>query len=354
MNTKQKWEYFLERYERVKAMSDLSVMDDRSREDFSLIEKMLSRTIVSTNKKCDMTSKSGLDPTNFSYLLKQYFWSVKESEFRKLLESRVNDAVWIPDYEISQIQPEYYKMMQERWQLHARLSLLLVKVNRVIKIDFAPICRYSDSYTIVVYKMSHEVVGSAGSLGGELEKEIFVTPGWYLLSLRFYSDQKELFLPRVVVDGTTEIDSYHDHSHAQFTEMTKFWMNRGMNPIYFVLNFHTFFWLKYETEKMPEEVSNDFLPVANPDTEWEYGYLEEGQRVRLQLDEEVLGIFRVYVTFVNELSLPIYLEQATCVEYVSAKIREDGAFHIRFVRRGQLEEEIDIKQRYTVYVEGED
>ena len=108
MNTKQKWEYFLERYERVKAMSDLSVMDDRSIEDFSLIEKMLSRTIVSTNKKCDMTSKSGLDPTNFSYLLKQYFWSVKESEFRKLLESRVNDAVWIPDYEISQIQPEYY------------------------------------------------------------------------------------------------------------------------------------------------------------------------------------------------------------------------------------------------------
>ena len=127
MNTKQKWEYFLDRYERVKSKSDLSAMDDRSMEDFSLIEKMLSRTVVSTNKKCDMTSKSGLDPTNFSYLMKQYFWSVRENEFRNLLENRVNDGIWMPDYEISQTQPQYYKMMQERWQLHARLSLLLVK-----------------------------------------------------------------------------------------------------------------------------------------------------------------------------------------------------------------------------------
>lgn len=351
MNTKQKWEYFLDRYERVKSKSDLSAMDDRSMEDFSLIEKMLYRTVVSTNKKCDMTSKSGLDPTNFSYLMKQYFWSVRENEFRNLLENRVNDGIWMPDYEISQTQPEYYKMMQERWQLHARLSLLLVKVDRVIKIDFSPICRYSDSYTVVVYKMSHEVVGSAGSLSGEIEKEILVTPGWYILSLRYYSDQKELFLPRVVIDGTNEINGYHDKSQKQFTQMTEFWMNHGANPIYFVLNFHTFFWLKYEVEKMPEVVANDFLPVANPDTEWEYGYLEQGQCVCLKLDQELLDTFRVYVTFVNELSLPTYLEQVIYKEYTSAKNRDDGAFHVRFVRRGKMLDEIDVKKKYMVWVE---
>ena len=102
---------------------------------------------------------------------------------------------------------------------------------------------------------------------------------------------------------------------------------------------------------MPEEVANDFLPGANPDTEWEYGYLEQGQCVRLELDQELLDTFRVYVTFVNELSLPTYLEQVNYKEYTSAKIRDDGAFHVRFVRRGKMVEEIDVNKRYTVYVE---
>ena len=89
---------------------------------------------------------------------------------------------------------------------------------------------------------------------------------------------------------------------------------------------------------MPDVVKHDFLPIPNPDTRWDYGYLEKGQCINFNISPSCLKRFRVYLTFLNEMSLPIYGDQIKSTTYCSSSIAQDGAFHIRFVLRGELDE----------------
>ena len=338
MKLKQKWDYFLNKYDEAKAAFHHEDVDDETNANLALIDNMLSRTITSSNSQCDMTQNSDLDPANFTYFIKQMFWLKEMAKMQMLMSENSKLYTWYPEYETSKLNKEFFRMSQERWQIHARVGTLLMNVKKHIDVDFSRLEQNSDAYTLVIYKNGKETVASVGSQQSTGIVRVELEPGFYSIIHRYYCDSHELHCPSIVVDGEQKISHYQDPCKSEFISLMKFWMNHKINPVYLMQNLHTFYWLKHDKERVPTEVLNDFLPVANPDTQWSYGYLEKGQSVKLNVDPIYLNQYRIYLTFVNEMSLPVYGEHIKSEQFNSDPITQDGAFHIRLVFRGLVGE----------------
>jgi hypothetical protein len=357
VTNKEKWEYFFNKYNIVKQEYNQPEIYPGSKKDMKFVEHMLEHTTNSSNKRCDMTVKSGLDPVNFTYFLKQYFYyknryDVKRSLFFKIaLFARSQLGIWTPDYKMSGLSNEFYRIQQERWQIHARIGVIFLRIKKSLQIDFSTLKRHSDAYTVVLYK-NKVTIASLGSQYGKNIASLDLEKGFYQIVFRFYSDTHELYYPQLIVDGNRIIAAARDPNKQKFYHFVQYWMDKKAHPIYFIQNFHTFYWLKYERTKMPEVILHDFLPVPNPDTKWEYQYLQKGQYVNLVTSKKFLNEYRIYITFLNEMSLPIYGKQVIQENFNSDSIREDGAYHIRFVKRGVHGKEKIPKLEYEINVRG--
>jgi hypothetical protein len=159
-----------------------------------------------------------------------------------------------------------------------------------------------------------------------------LSPGRYLLLIRYYTHGDDLRVPAVAVDGCIfvsgglmagEASRYRDHLESI----------RNRSGFYYrLLHYYIFFYLKHRT-KHANWLRSQFLPMGNPDTEWHYGHLTAGEQLDIRFDSMHKSAFNTYVAFYNWASFPVDWTEIHTVEWRSVPFAEDVGYAIRCVRK---------------------
>jgi hypothetical protein len=221
-----------------------------------------------------------------------------------------------------------------RWNCHALLAALSpILVREMLSVDLTGLGDGSESWSLVLYDehlTTREWIGS--TTANDSVVTWMLSPGRYLLSLRYYTDADDLRVPAVTVDGRIfvsaglmagEASRYRDHLESI----------RNRSGFYYrLLHYYIFFYLKHRT-KNADWLRSQFLPVGNPDTEWHYGHLTAGEQLGIRFDSMHESVFNTYVAFYNWASFPVDWTKIQALEWRSVPFAEDVGYVIRCVRK---------------------
>lgn len=284
---------------------------------------------------------SDINPTDFSNIINRLYKKIYINEWLKIIKSKTNDQLnWIP-FSKSLEQNEFVNVLRitgPRWNCFALVGYAgPINVEQQIKINASNLSSHSDAWSLVIYSNGYqmEAVSSFGSKSGETIKNLTLKKGIYTISLRFYTDDNELYCPVIEVDNKYVINA------AVFSEEKMKYQNKLIdikntrNTIYFWQQYYIFQKLKNRSIVDEEQVMNEFVPVADPNTYFEYGYLAQGTILKLAISSITIQLYRIYIAYYNEMSLPIYWTQINQSNWNGLPIEEDGAYLVRFVPRGK-------------------
>ena len=221
-----------------------------------------------------------------------------------------------------------------RWNCHALLANLSpIAVRKTLSIDLAGLRGGCHSWSLVLYDedfATREWIGSTTTNQSRVTWTL--PPGIYSLSLRYYTDMDDLKVPAVTVDGQLSVsgglivgEASRYRSHLESI--------RNRSGFYYrLLHYHTFFYLKHGS-KNPEWLRSRFLPVGNPDTEWDYGHLDAGEQLVVRVDSVHERTYNTYVAFYNWASFPVAWHKIQAVEWRSVPFTGHVLYAIRRIRK---------------------
>ena len=96
---------------------------------------------------------------------------------------------------------------------------------------------------------------------------------------------------------------------------------------------YVFLMLRYKDLLLAKLVEREFLSVGNPETNFEYGALQRGQRIKVVSDAELFRSSSVYLTIYNRSSFPIRWCQIDEPIFLGAAVDEDATYLVRCHRR---------------------
>ena len=277
-----------------------------------------------------------------SYFKRQLFEKIMSRQIETSLKKSVQWTVFPPDdlsiSEEKKAQIELFRLSGPRWNPFAFVGFVdLFEVTESLRINSRELNNYSDSWAVVIYR-GQKTIGIISSMDLDQDKLLQLEKGFYTIGYRFYTDGDDIYCPEVTIDDKWQIPAcifteYRKKNNYLFDVIEK---NR--HSLYLWQQYYVFHWLKNITQYDEKRFKQEWMPLPNPDTYYSYGYLEKGQGIQMQIENRTMEKFRIYVMFLNEMSIPILREQVREDRYVSPRIREDGAYFIRFVYRGKLEE----------------
>jgi hypothetical protein len=211
-------------------------------------------------------------------------------------------------------------------------------VKSAVTIHAKELPLHSDSWGVEIYDLQYRTVATYKSKTGESRNTISLAPGWYEFLHRFYTDGDALYCPEIVIDnGSQVIESRIFPNEKQDFEKILTNLRKERNPSFLWQQYYIFHWVKTMTEDNEEKVRNEFLPMGDPHTIFVYEFLPKDTLLALSISSESLSHYRVYVQYLNEMSLPVYWTQVLNTEWRGEKSQEDGAYFIRFVPRGKTD-----------------
>jgi hypothetical protein len=225
-----------------------------------------------------------------------------------------------------------------RWNCHAMIaSLGPVEVYERVTCRVGELQEKSESWTIVAYDKRMATAAFSGSwTAGDAvaehgEATFELAPGRYMLSLRCYAEEDRLVLPDVVIDGRAmhcgRVVEGEMSRYARALERI-----RGYNGFFYrALHYYVFHQLAYAPDAKPEWLRRHFLPVGNPETEWHYGHLQPGERLRLELGQHDAERVITFVCFYNWASFPVFWLRVRDQEWVSPRFESKLGYAIRRV-----------------------
>jgi hypothetical protein len=221
-----------------------------------------------------------------------------------------------------------------RWNCHALLaSMSPIRVENSLSLELGEFGVGADSWSIVLYD---EVIGTRQWTGSATASANVVTwqvpPGNYALSLRYYTGGDDIEVPTVVVDGATRISGeklrgegprYHRHLEKI----------RNMDGLYFrLLHYYMFFHLS-RLRRSQAWLQKHFLPMGNPDTQWEFGHLDIGERLSVRSDNNQQHDYNTYVCFYNWASFPVEWHTIHGTDWTGRAFEQPVGYAIRRVRK---------------------
>lgn len=193
-----------------------------------------------------------------------------------------------------------------RWNTHATVATagpLTVTAN--LAIDAACAQRSAGAWSIVVCTFpAMQTVTNFGS--ANTSASIALPPGDYWLALRYYHCATEPALPAVIVDGRAAVPSAE--LPARPNDFYKDLIGRG-GALYACMHYYMWILLRYR-DRLPQSlVEREYLPLANPDTEFFFGSLLRGDALQIDLAPQVLAAHSVYLTLYSPASFPLAWHQ---------------------------------------------
>jgi hypothetical protein len=221
-----------------------------------------------------------------------------------------------------------------RWNCHALLATLpAIPVRETLSIDLTGLGDGSESWSLVLYDermTTRKWIGSAAA--NDSAVKWMLSPGRYLLSLRYYTDADDLRIPAVSVDDRIFVSGgVITGESTRYRERLESIRNRS-SLYYRLLHYYVFFYLKHGT-KNTDWLRAHFLPVGNPDTEWYYGHLAAGEHLAVRFDSVHERAYHTYVAFYNWASFPVDWTKIRGLEWQSVAFAEDVGYAIRCVRK---------------------
>jgi hypothetical protein len=221
-----------------------------------------------------------------------------------------------------------------RWNCHALLARLSpIWIDRSFTLELADFGLQADSWSMVLYDASlktQQWVGSATI--SQKTVTWYLPPAAYTLSLRYYTDRDDIEVPTVVIDGSVRVVGGKIAGEAPRYKRHLETIRNRSGPVFRLLHYHVFYNVSRK-EKCAAFLRRQFLPVGNPDTEWNYGHLAVGERLRVHSNRAHQKAFNTYVCFYNWASFPVEWLTIETLEWCGDAFDQAVGYAIRRVRK---------------------
>ena len=196
-------------------------------------------------------------------------------------------------------------MMGPRWNCNATLAISdMFYVTDSIDFDLAQANASAKFWTAVVYNMDFKTIAHLGSGETDADGKLVLTPGHYFIAIRYYETATKSFFPRVVIDNDASIPARDNAEERVRYEEYLGMLSHYRSFLFLAMHYHAYAFLKTRHWLNADWVNKTYLPVGNPETQFTYGTVKKGQKIRVSSIEYPHK--RTYISVYNKASLPIY------------------------------------------------
>jgi hypothetical protein len=224
-----------------------------------------------------------------------------------------------------------------RWNPHAILAGAgPFAVKEAVSIDTSALVASAKSWTLVFYTFPDQnTVGHVGTLQGPFADRwhtMKLAPGKYSIALRCYQWSNTITFPEIRADGLMTIpsQSVSGQNNDFYSELSK---RRGR--IYLWMHYYVYNLLRGTSAITGASTEREFLPMGNPETEFRYGPVQQGQSLRFNVEPAVLLTHDLYFTQYSRDSFPNRWYQIKESEHTTEPATEDGFYLLRMHRQSQ-------------------
>src|SRR5271169_1731834 len=218
-----------------------------------------------------------------------------------------------------------------RWNTHAIVATAgPIVVEKSLAVNVGAAERSARVWTLAICTFpGYQTVTATGSRNAPFASttmELPLRPGRYWLALRYYHWSDCVELPSLTVDGVEVIDST-----AVPYDVNDFYLAIiGKNSaLYRCLHYYAYVLLRYRRFFPAAFVEREFVPLGNPETRFEFGAMEAGERLSIQAGPLVLLSHDIYVTIYNRASFPVIWFQVTDGEFATPECTTKCVYLVR-------------------------
>lgn len=217
-----------------------------------------------------------------------------------------------------------------RWNCHATIALTdSFPVHSRICVPLRGANESAEAYSFVIYPESGAPFTLPLDEGGTSEMAMNLSPGRYRIGARYYGSCEDPEFPAIHADGVEVISgrvivAERERYRQQLTSL-----RARESRVCRMLHYYVFYFLTLRVGS-DAFMKREFLPVGNPDTEFEYDAIRKGDVCEIARDESTHGDRRIYVTLYNCQSFPVFWTQIESLPY---RLRADcdGFYLVRRV-----------------------
>ena len=229
-----------------------------------------------------------------------------------------------------------------------------LQVQHSVDIDVELAENSAKSWTIAIYQFpSYKTITRISASDSNLElaekwKKITLSPGNYMLGLRYYDWEAAAIFPSVKVDGINVIQSQKIPSN-----INKFYgdLITKKNWFYYCLNYYVFTILALKRWLPESFVKKQFLPVGDSSLVYYYGLIRNHQSIKFTLDSKLFETYNVYLSLYDRASFVVDFYQIKDSEHKTVASKSDGFYLIRIRHKpGTKESKIFVKQWVNIKV----
>jgi hypothetical protein len=242
-----------------------------------------------------------------------------------------------------------------RWNTHAIIGTLgPFSIQESLEIDILSPCQSAQSWIAVIYSFpTYKTIGSITS------KEFFdkslspqdkwhklnLKAGKYSLGIRYYNTQENIYLPQIKINGNNYVSP-----QPVSPNINDFYHNliKRKNFFYSALHYYIFTILKYKNNLPKKFIHSEFLPVGAPDTQFIYNYLLKESVLEVEIKQEILEKYNIYLTVYDRCSLPVEFTQIQTEKYITKPLLNNGYYLFRIRPKIENISVVDNPLNYTI------
>lgn len=217
-------------------------------------------------------------------------------------------GAWTPLSRWLAAAPERERLMMlvgPRWNTGAVLAFTpMFDARERVTVDAGAASRACPHWGLVAYDARLGTVAAIGSrTAGPGEVDIELSPGRHFLALRYHGPCPEARFPAVAVDGVPLVAAEPVAGEAARYARFLHGLRERRRFEYRLLHYHAWALLRDRDRFDKDTVRSRYLPVGNPETEFAFGAIAAGARLRVE-PSAVAGD-RTHVTFYGIDSIPL-------------------------------------------------
>ena len=184
------------------------------------------------------------------------------------------------------------------------------------------------------YSPLHQKGGEPNNLNNEeKQRKLKLSPGNYMIGLRYYDWSENIELPSVKVDGSEIVKAKiisGDHNKFYSDLRTK------RNWFYFWLNYYVFTVLSLKDLLPQSFVRKQFLPVGDSSLIYYYGIFRKKESLKFTINPLLLDNYNLYLTFYDRASFVLEFYQIDKQNHQTLSSQNDGFYLIRIRQKPEL------------------
>lgn len=223
-----------------------------------------------------------------------------------------------------------FSVLAPRWNPHAVTALSPpLRVERRVCIDLAAVEASSRRWTLTAQgPLGSAVIGTASTQPEQAEACLELGPGLWRLVLRMYDPQPGAVLPAVEVDGAAALQSKPLPQDPLGVFRT---LAARRKPLHRLLQAHVLPLLHLRGLLGEARVRRIYLPVGNPETQFQYGTLRPGQRLKVEPPADLPPGCGLYLCCYDRASFPTFFAAVPAAGLECPPAAEAGSWLLRVV-----------------------